>query len=81
MNRLVDVTTSQITPPIVLVHLIFTLRRLYVRIPLASTIRDLLVQLFSLSGPCINLLEHLNINDPNNADLDVTYFMMFTKIF
>ncbi len=57
-----------------------TLRRLYPRTTLASaTICVPLVQFPPLSGPCIDLLEHPDVNDPDFIDLDVAYFMMLTR--
>ncbi len=55
-----------------------TLRRLYPRTPLASAICVPLVQFPPLSGPCTDLLEHPDVNDPNLIDLDAACFMMLT---
>jgi hypothetical protein len=57
-----------------------TLRRLYPCTTLASaTLRVPLVQFPPLSGPCTDLLEHPDVNDPDFIDLDVACFMMLTK--
>ncbi len=79
MNHLVDNTTSQTCPPFIPIRPTPILRHLYVYTPLVSTICALLVQFPSFIGPCTNLLEHLDINDPKYVDLDVACFMMFTR--
>ncbi len=81
MSPRVNVTTSQMRPPFVLMLPILTLRHLYVRIPLVNIIRVALLWFLPLNEPCINLLKHSYINDPEYADLDAACFIMFTKDF
>jgi hypothetical protein len=76
---LIDGTITQTCPSIISIHPTITLRRLYVCTPLTSAIHVPLIQFPTLSGPCINLLEHLDINDPHFVDLNATCFMMLTK--
>jgi hypothetical protein len=79
MNNLVDSTTSQTCPPVIPIRPTPILRHLYVYTPLVSTICVSLVQFPSFNGPCTNLLEHFDINDPKYVDLDVACFMIFTR--
>jgi hypothetical protein len=78
-SRLIDGTRPYTHPSIISVHPTFTLKRLYTRTPLVSIIAVSLVWFSPLSGPCTNLLEHSEINDPKYIDLDATCFMMFTR--
>jgi hypothetical protein len=60
-------------------HPTSTLKRLYLRTPIVSTIPIPLVQFPALSGPCTDLLKHPDINHSDFIDLDATCFMMFTR--
>ncbi len=66
-------------PSIISIHPTFTLKRLYAHTPFANAILAPFVRFPPLSGPCINLLEHPEINDPKYIDLDAGCFMMLTR--
>jgi len=57
-----------------------TLRHLYPRIVLASTVCVPLRPFPPLVGPCSNLLEHPQINDPNFIDLDAACFIIWRSV-
>ncbi len=78
-SRLADSTVIQTRPPIISIRRTPTLRHLYPRIALASTVCVPLRQFPPLSGPCTDLLKHPDVNDPDFIDLDATCFMMLTK--
>jgi hypothetical protein len=79
MNNLTNGTIAQTRPSIILIHPTSTLRRLYARTPLARAIHVPLVQFPPLSGPCTNLLEHPDVNDPDFIDFDAACSMMLTR--
>jgi len=79
ISRLAERIIAEMRASIISRHPTPTLRRLYPRTPFASAIRVPLVQFPPLSGPCTDLLEHLDVNDPNFIDLDAACFMMLTK--
>jgi hypothetical protein len=78
-SRLADGTVIQTHPPAIPIRRVPTLRHLYPRTALASTVCVPLRQFPPLSGPCSILLEHLEINDPKSIDLDAACFMMLTR--
>jgi hypothetical protein len=69
MSPPADGTIAQTHPSIISVDPRVTLRRLYPRTFFSSGVRGPLVQFPPLTGPCSNLLEHPDVNDPNFIDL------------
>ncbi len=78
-SRLADGTIIRTHPPTISIRPTSTLRHLYPRTALATTTRVPLVQFPPLSGPCTDLLEHPDVNDPDFIDLDAACFMMLTR--
>jgi hypothetical protein len=79
ISRLAERIIAETRASIIARHPTPTLRRLYPCTPLANAIRVPLVQFPPLSGPCTDLLEHPDVNDPNFIDLDAACFMMLTR--
>ncbi len=78
ISRLAERIIADTRASIISRHPSPTLRRLYLRTPFTSAIRVPLAQFPPLSGPCTNLLEHPDVNDPNFINLDADCFMMLT---
>ncbi len=78
-SRLANGTIIRTHPPVIPIRPTPTLRHLYPRTPLASIISVPQVQFPPLTGPCTDLLEHPDVNNPNFIDLDAACFMMLTK--
>ncbi len=79
ITRLAERILADTRAAIISRHPTPTLRRLYPRTPSSSAIRGPLVQFPPLSGPCTDLLEHPDVNDPDFIDLDAACFMMLTR--
>ncbi|CAK9188676.1 unnamed protein product [Sphagnum troendelagicum] len=78
-SRVADGTVIQTRPLAISIPRAPTLRHLYPRTALANTVCVPLRPFPPLAGPCSNLSEHPQINDPNSIDLDAACFIMLTR--
>jgi len=79
ISHLAERILAEMRASIISRHPTLTLRHLYPRTPLANAIRVPLVQFPAFSGPCTDLLEHPDVNDPNLLDFDAACFMMLIR--